>query len=188
MFALSPGLPWLHNGVAILDITLTTGFVGTVVSFSFSFSYSSRWHRSAHKGPSLGSLPKVALKTVPVFFWLNTDCSRPWSVEHQPSRFLSPFLFPSGDQCCDALFRKLLTPLSTSALLSCRPDVIPAALASFSAGSFPLTPACPGQKIHRSLWSLRLCIAVCQLGQLMPDSTFCRWFIESVIRAAVRSV
>ena len=28
-------------------------------------------------GPSLSSLPKVALETVPIFAWLNTDCSRP---------------------------------------------------------------------------------------------------------------
>ena len=35
--------------------------------------------------------------------------------------------------------------LSTSALPSCRPDVICAVLASLSTRSFPLTPACPGQ-------------------------------------------
>ena len=51
--------------------------------------------------PSLSSLPKVALKTVPIFVWLNTDRSRPWRVD--VGHFLSPLLFPSGDQCCDAL-------------------------------------------------------------------------------------
>ena len=51
--------------------------------------------------PSLNSLPKVALETVPIFVWLNTDRSRPWRVECR--RFLSPLLFPSGDQCYDAL-------------------------------------------------------------------------------------
>ena len=35
-----------------------------------------------------------------------------------------------------------------------------------------LTPACPGQQIHRSLCSRRLCMAVCQSGQPIPDSTF----------------
>ena len=49
-----------------------------------------------------------------------------------------------------------------------------------SAHSFPLTPACPGQQIHRSLCSRRLCIAVCQSEQSIPDSIFCRRFIESV--------
>ena len=56
-------------------------------------------------------------------------------------------------------------PLSTSALPSCTPDVISAVLASLSARSFPLTPACPGQKIHRSRCSRRLCMAVCQSEQ-----------------------
>ena len=31
--------------------------------------------------PSLSILPKVALETVPIFAWLNTDRSRPWRVE-----------------------------------------------------------------------------------------------------------
>ena len=35
--------------------------------------------------PSLSSLPKVALETVPIFVWLNTDCSRPWRVECRQS-------------------------------------------------------------------------------------------------------
>ena len=50
--------------------------------------------------PSLSSLPKVDLETVPLFVLLNTDRSRPWRVECR--HFLSPLLFPSGDQCCDA--------------------------------------------------------------------------------------
>ena len=78
------------------------------------------------------------------------------------------------------MLRIFLKPQSTSALPSCRPDVISAMLASLSARSFPLTPACPGQKIHRSLCSQRLCMAVCQSGQPIPDSTFCRRFTESV--------
>ena len=53
--------------------------------------------------PSLSSLPKVALGTVPIFVWLNTDRFRPWRVECRPLPFSSPLLFPSGDQCCDAL-------------------------------------------------------------------------------------
>ena len=40
---------------------------------------------------------------------------------------------------------KCILGLSTSALLSCRPDVMFAVLASLSARSFPLTPACPRQ-------------------------------------------
>ena len=33
--------------------------------------------------PFLSSLPKVALETVPIFVWLNTDRSRPLRVECQ---------------------------------------------------------------------------------------------------------
>ena len=37
-----------------------------------------------HSALSLSSLPKVALKTMPIFAWLNTDCSQPWRVECWP--------------------------------------------------------------------------------------------------------
>ena len=76
--------------------------------------------------------------------------------------------------------QKVLKPRSASALVSCRPDIISAVIASLSARSFPLTPACPGQLIHRSLCSRRLSMVVSQSGQPIPDSTFCRRFIESV--------
>ena len=68
------------------------------------------------------------------------------------------------------MFRKFLKPLSPSALPSCRPDVISAVLASLSARSFPLTPACPGRWIRRSLCSRRLCMAVCLSGQPIQAS------------------
>ena len=43
--------------------------------------------------PSLSSLPKVALETVPIFAWLNTDRSRPWRVECRPLPFSTPLYF-----------------------------------------------------------------------------------------------
>ena len=43
--------------------------------------------------PSLSRLPKVALETVPIFVWLNTDRSRPWRVECRPLPFSSPLSF-----------------------------------------------------------------------------------------------
>ena len=43
--------------------------------------------------PSLSSLLKVALETVPIFAWLNTDRSRPWRVECQPLPFSTPLSF-----------------------------------------------------------------------------------------------
>ena len=43
--------------------------------------------------PSLSSLLKVALETVPIFVWLNTDRSRPWRVECRPLPFPTPLSF-----------------------------------------------------------------------------------------------
>ena len=43
--------------------------------------------------PSLSSLPKVALETVPIFAWLNTDRSRPLRVECRPLPFSTPLSF-----------------------------------------------------------------------------------------------
>ena len=43
--------------------------------------------------PSLSSLPKVALETVPIFAWLNADRSRPWRVECRPLPFSTPLSF-----------------------------------------------------------------------------------------------
>ena len=83
---------------------------------------------------------------------------------------------------CLSMFRKFLKPWRTSALPSCRPDVMITRCAcqyNF-AHSFPLTPECPGQLIHRSLCSRRLCMAVCQSGQPIPSPTLCSRFIESV--------
>ena len=43
--------------------------------------------------PSTSSLPMVALETVPLFAWLNTDRSRPWRVECRPLPFSTPLSF-----------------------------------------------------------------------------------------------
>ena len=47
----------------------------------------------ARSAPSLSSLPKVAIKTVPIFAWLNTDRSRPWRVECWPLPLSTPLSF-----------------------------------------------------------------------------------------------
>ena len=92
---------------------------------------------------SLSSLPKVALETVPIFAWLNTDRSTPWLMECRPLPFSTSLSFRRSILCCSGLsrFRKFLKPRSTSALPSCGPSVIYAVLASLFARSFPLTPA-----------------------------------------------
>ena len=126
--------------------------------------------------PPLNSLPKVALETVSMFV---EHRPFPTSVgECRPLPFSTPLFFGRSRLWCYGLsmFRKsssLWTPLP------CRPDVIISpVLASLSARSFPVTLACPGQTIHRSLCSRRRRMAVCQSGQLNPDSTFCmRGFI-----------
>ena len=46
-----------------------------------------------YSAPSLNSLPKVALETVPIFVWLNTDRSLPWRVECWPLPFSTPLSF-----------------------------------------------------------------------------------------------
>ena len=100
--------------------------------------------------PSLSSLPKVALETVPIFVWLNTDHSRPWRVECRPLPFSTPLSFRRSVLWCSGLsmFRKFLKPLSTSALPSCRPDVISAVLASEQKIGTPVATL-PGARRYR---------------------------------------
>ena len=67
----------------------------------FSFSFCSRWHRSARKAhkrsaPSLSSLSKVALETVAKSAWLNIDRSRPRRVECRPLPFTTLLSFQEG--------------------------------------------------------------------------------------------
>ena len=49
-----------------------------------------------HSTPYFINLLRSTLETVPVLIWLNTDW---WNI----GCFLSPLLFPAGDQCSDAL-------------------------------------------------------------------------------------
>ena len=50
----------------------------------------------ARSTPYLSSLSKVALRTVPVFVWLNTDRSQSWRVECQLPPFSTPLSFRSS--------------------------------------------------------------------------------------------
>ena len=128
-------------------------------------SFSLRWHRTPRKGP-------YALR--PVSQQSPQGCPRNSAniclVEHRSFSAMeggmsaASFLhsFPSGGHCCDALAcscseisSSLWVPLPCQAAdqmwyllclpVNCRPDVISAVLASLSALSFSLTPACPGQ-------------------------------------------
>ena len=116
-----------------------------------SFSFCSRWNCSTwknaymHSTLSLSSLPKVALGMVPVFIWLNTDCSWSLRVECQLLPLPTLLSFWWSVLWCFGLsmFRKFLKHLSTSALPSCilLPDVMSAVFACLSAHSFPLALA-----------------------------------------------
>ena len=68
------------------------------VSFRSQFQFPLR-KVLMHSAPFLSRLPRVALETTLV--WLNTDPFWPWRSEHWP--LFSLLLFPSGDQCCDAM-------------------------------------------------------------------------------------
>ena len=116
----------------------------------FSFSFSSRWHRSARKGLyALRPVSQLSLQGCPrnrgnnLFAWLNTVRSRPWGVQYRSLPFSTPLSFRRSVLWRSGLsmFRKFLKPRSTSTLPSCRSDVMAAVFASLSARSFPLTPA-----------------------------------------------
>ena len=69
------------------------------LQFQFQFSVSAQdgivalGKAHTRSAPSLSSLPKVALETVPIFVWLNTDRSRPWRMECRPLPFSTPLSF-----------------------------------------------------------------------------------------------
>ena len=89
-----------------------------VVVFSFSFSFSSRWHCQAQKGPRNSA--NICLVEHKSFLTLEVGI------------LATSFLHSSFLQAINAvMLRKFLKSLSTSALPSCRPDVISAVLASF---------------------------------------------------------
>ena len=145
-------MPWparLPSGAALWRLTTVKGTRTLRVSLSVSAQDGIVALGKAHtrSTPSLCSLHKVAFETVPIFVWMNTDCSRPWRVECRPIPFSTPLFFRRSMLWYFGLsmFTKFLKPRSIPALPSCRPDVIFAVLASLSARSFPLTPACPGQ-------------------------------------------
>ena len=125
---------WLHTGTPQLKVKHKVGVyeVITEVSVSAQDGIVALGRTHTRSNPSLNSLPKVALKAVPIFTRLNTDRSRLWRVAFQPLPFSTPLSFRRSELWCSGLsmFRKFLKPRSTSALPSCRSDMISAVLAS----------------------------------------------------------
>ena len=82
---------------------------------------------------SLSNFSKVALKTVTMLVWLNTDHPpiQPQRMKHCALPFATPLPFRQSKLLCSGLsmFRKCLKPPSSSALPSCRPAVTSAVLA-----------------------------------------------------------
>ena len=71
------------------------------VQFQFQFKMFGKAHMCS--APSLSSLPKVALETVPTFVWLNTDSSRPRRVECRPLPFSTHLSFRRSRWRCSGL-------------------------------------------------------------------------------------
>ena len=70
-----------------------TGCLSVSVSVSAQDGIVALGKAHTRSAPSLSSLPKVALETVPIFAWLNTDRCRPWRVECRPLSFSTPLSF-----------------------------------------------------------------------------------------------
>ena len=66
-----------------------TGLISVSVSAQAGIIVLRKAH--THSAPSLCSVPKVAIKTVPMFVRLNTDHSQPQRVEYWPLPFSIPF-------------------------------------------------------------------------------------------------
>ena len=125
---------WASNTVGVTDVWaqlavctfwLTLSHPGSLASDSFSFSFSSRWHRSARKGPYAlrpsavsARLPSKQCQYLSGWTQIDLDLGG-WNV----GRFLSPLLFPSGDQCCDAL--ATAAPTSYTLLNNNKPSFVP---------------------------------------------------------------
>ena len=119
---------------------------------SFSFSFSSRWHRSARKGPyALRPVSQQSPQGYP------QNRANIWLVEHRSFSTLeggmsvASFLHSSFLQEVRAVMlwivRAEKVPQASEHLCPAKlqTSVISVVLASLSARSFPLTPACPGQ-------------------------------------------
>ena len=138
------GSPFLRGHFSGSSHTISS-HIGTPVSVPDGIVALGKAH--TRSDPPLCSLTNVALETVPMFVWLNTDRSRPRRVQCRPLPFSTPLSLRRSVLCSGlSMFRKFLKPRSTSALPNCRPDVIYAVLASLSARSFPLTRRAQGSR------------------------------------------
>ena len=76
------------------DLGIIPAFAVDLFSFQFSVSFQDSiialGKAHTRSAPSLSSLPKVAIETVPIFVWLNTDRPRPWRLECRPLPFSTP--------------------------------------------------------------------------------------------------
>ena len=109
--------------------------------------------------PSLNSLPKVGLETVPVFVRLNTDSSRPRKVECRPLPFSS----------LQAIKAEMLWPVHVQTVPQASQHLCPAKLQTRCDISCTCQSTCPfiptdsgvprAVNPQKSLYNRRLCMA-----------------------------
>ena len=158
------------------------------------FQFICRWYSHTQKWPDVLhheslNYPTLALETMLMLIYLNTDCSWTQTPEHQLLPFSTPLSFSWSTQWFSglSLYSMFLKLLSTTTLSGGRLMMMSAVLASLSNCAFPLTLAWPGRYIHTSLCSWRLCMAALQSGS---HPRLCCWhhIHWAWIMAWVRSV
>ena len=72
----------------------------SIVSVSAQAGIAALGKAHTHSTPSLSSIRKAALETVPTLVWLNIERSRPWRVECRPLPFSTPLTLRRSMQWC----------------------------------------------------------------------------------------
>ena len=134
-------------------------------------------------------LPKVAVETVPMFIYLNTDVSRPGRVDCRRLPFSTPLSFRRSVLLCSGLsmVRKFLKPLSTSALPNCRPHVLPYPVTVPDTGPHNvISPTTLGSSNSSYAFYLPLCASngpssVVDSGNVSSPFPFCVGYVFSYV-------
>ena len=161
------------------------GIVKTVkdnVDSKFQFSvFCSRWHPvslgKAHtrSAPSPSSLSKITLETAPMFVWLNTDLYRSWEDGMSAASFVHSCL----RQATNAV---VFWPVHVQKVPQASKHLCTAKLQTICDVCYACRSICPfistdsglprGSRCTEVCAAEGLCMAVCQSGQPIPDSTF----------------
>ena len=150
----------------------------------FSFSSNSRWRRRARKGPyTLHPFSQQSPQGCP------RSSANICLVKHSSFSTLEGGISFLHSSFLQAISAAMLWPVHVQKVSQASEHLCPAKLQTRcdicydcqSIYPFIPTDSDVSRTVDpRSLCSLILCMAVCQSGQPIPDSTFCRRFIESV--------